>query len=226
MKNKFLVIIIAVAAVMLSACASQRMNLSYDASQGEVQKLPKPVTGAIIPLEDAREKTQIYPKQVIKQTSYTGQVTYDINDRSVEDVMNNALAAELGNLGVKAVETEGIKGPLDKETADRIRKRVMAEYPDVQVAFGGRITDFMASSTRTLVANKVHVVAAMQFYVLDVKTGDLLWSDYKTEWDDTVESVSHNYMIGQLNKALAALMHKTVRDNTSLRDLLVKISGR
>ena len=225
MKNKLFVLALAVAALMMSACASQRMNLSYDASQGEVQQLPKPVTGAVIPLEDVR-KDITYPKQVIKQTSYNGDVTYDINDKSVEDVMDDALVSELGRMGVKAVKTEGIQGPLDKETADRIRKRLAAEYPDVQVAFGGRITDFMASSTRTLVTDKVHVVAAIQFYVLDVKTGDLLWSDYKAEWDNTVASVNHDYMIKQLNEALTALMHKTIRDNTSLRDLLVKISNR
>ena len=225
MKNKLFVLALAVAALMMSACASQRMNLSYDASQGEVQQLPKPVTGAVIPLEDVR-KDITYPKQVIKQTSYNGDVTYDINDKSVEDVMDDALVSELGRMGVKAVKTEGIQGPLDKETADRIRKRLAAEYPDVQVAFGGRITGFMASSTRTLVTDKVHIVAAIQFYVLDVKTGDLLWSDYKAEWDNTVASVNHDYMIKQLNEALTALMHKTIRDNTSLRDLLVKISSR
>lgn len=225
MKNKLFVLALAVAALMMSACASQRMNLSYDASQGEVQQLPKTVTGAVIPLEDVR-KDITYPKQVIKQTSYNGDVTYDINDKSVEDVMDDALVSELGRMGVKAVRTEGIQGPLDKDTADRIRKRLAAEYPDVQVAFGGRITDFMASSTRTLVTDKVHVVAAIQFYVLDVKTGDLLWSDYKAEWDNTVASVNHDYMIKQLNEALTALMHKTIRDNTSLRDLLVKISSR
>ena len=225
MKNKLFVLALAVAALMMSACASQRMNLSYDASQGEVQQLPKTVTGAVIPLEDVR-KDITYPKQVIKQTSYNGDVTYDINDKSVEDVMDDALVSELGRMGVKAVRTEGIQGPLDKETADRIRKRLAAEYPDVQVAFGGRITDFMASSTRTLVTDKVHIVAAIQFYVLDVKTGDLLWSDYKAEWDNTVASVNHDYMIKQLNEALTALMHKTIRDNTSLRDLLVKISNR
>ncbi len=225
MRNKLFVLALAIAALMMSACASQRMNLSYDASQGEAQALPKPVTGAIIPLADVR-KGITYPKEVIKQTSYNGEVTYDINDKSVEDVMDDALVAELGRIGVKAVKVEGIQGPLDKETADRIRKRLAAEYPDVKVAFGGRITDFMASSTRTLVTDKVHVVAAMQFYVLDVKTGDLLWSDYKAEWDNTVASINHNYMIKQLNEALTALMHKTIRDNTSLRDLLVKISNR
>lgn len=210
----------------LAGCASERMNITYNASAGDVEKLPKPVTAAIIPVVDARESTKVYPKQVIEHTSYRGDVTYDINDRTVEEVFTDALSADLARLGVKLVDVKGIDGPLDKETYSRIDKRLKAEYPGIQVAFGARVTDFMATAKNNLVTEKVHVTAAMQFYVLDVSTGELLWSDYKTEWDDTVASANHNYMIEQLDQALANLMQKSVRDNTSLRDLLIKISSR
>ncbi|MGA2193044.1 MAG: hypothetical protein ABSG42_06685 [Nitrospirota bacterium] len=214
------------AVLLLAGCASSRLNISYNASEGQITALDRPVTGTIIPLADTRENTRAYPKEVIAHTDYSGNVTYEINDKTVEEVFDDALAAELSRMGVRLVKVSGIDGPLDRETASEIAKKLRAEYPDVQVAFGGRIKDFMAKSQRTLIANDVHVTGWMQFYVLDVKTGNLLWSDYNTQWDEKLGTYDRDKMIERLNDALASLIHKSVRDNMSLRDLLVKISQR
>jgi hypothetical protein len=212
-------------AIVFGGCATARTNISYDAGQGQVAMIPKPVVGTLLPVVDGRQGTRPYPKQVIKHTDYDGEVHYEINDRDVEDVFRDSLEAELGRLGVKMVRTQ-LKTPLDKATAAEVRKELMEQYPSVQVAFGAKVLDFMADSQKTLIGNDVHVSGWLQFYVLDVKTGDVLWSDYKTQWDDKVASADRNKMIEQLDNALASLMQKSVRDNLSLRDLLVKTANR
>jgi len=214
------------ALLLLSGCASSRKDISYNPGWGESNKLAKPVKGVVIPLEDMREYARTYPKQVIIQTDYSGNVSSDINDRAVDELVEDALKGELERIGVKVIPVKGVNGPLDKETADSIKKRITAEYPGAQVAFGARIKDFTATSKRTLIAHNVHVVGWMEFYVLDMGTGDLVWSDFKTEWEDTVASSDHNYMIGQLEQALKNLMEKSVRENTPMRDLLSKITNR
>jgi PBP1b-binding outer membrane lipoprotein LpoB len=224
LKVKQLTVLISLA-IIFTGCASTRTNISYDASQGQVAMIPKPVVGTLLPVVDEREGTQTYPKQVIKHTDYSGEVRYEINDKDVEDVFRDSLEAELGRLGVKMVRTQ-MKTPLDKATAAEVRRELMEQYPSVKVAFGAKVLDFMANSQKTLIGNDVHVSGWLQFYVLDVKTGDVLWSDYKTEWTDKVASADRNKMINQLDNALSDLMQKSVRDNLSLRDLLVKIANR
>jgi len=222
-------LVFAVAAVMLfaaSGCSSTRMNLAYKASIGEVKKISNPVTAMLIPVVDNREGMMAYPKQVIVQKSYSGDLTYEINDRTVEDVFEEALVQELKRLGVDVVTTPGIAGPLDRDSADKVRKMLVSGYPDVQIAFGAKVTDFLAESQRTVVSTDITLKASLQLYILDVKTGELLWSDSRADWSKTVVSADRDYMIEQLNQALSNLIHKTVRDNMSLRDLLVKISNR
>jgi hypothetical protein len=140
-------------------------------------------------------------------------------------VVTDALSTELTAMGVKLVKS-GIEGPLDKDSAQAIRQKLLKENPDVQVAIGGKVVDFLASSKKGAITTRVNVAAGMQLYTLDVKTGDLIWSDYKTDWEDSVVSADHNYMIQQLDKALEDLMVKGVRDNKSLRDDLSRISNR
>ncbi len=212
-------------AIIFAGCSTARTNISYDAGQGQVAMIPKPVVGTLLPVVDARQGTRPYPKQVIRHTDYSGNVSSGINDKDVEDVFRDSLEAELGRLGVKMVRTQ-LKTPLDKESAAEVRKEMMDRYPTVQVVFGAKVLEFMADSKKTLIGNDVHVSGAIQFYVLDVKTGDVLWSDYKTDWDDKVASADRDKMIEQLDNALSSLMQKSVRDNLSLRDLLVKISSR
>ena len=128
-------------------------------------------------------------------------------------------------MGVYLVKS-GIEGPLDKDTAQSIRQKLAKERPDVQVAIGGKVSDFLATSKKGAVTTRVYVTAGMQLYTLDVKTGDLIWSEYKTDWEDSVMSADHNYMIRQLDKALEELMKKGVRENKSLKDDLSRISGQ
>ncbi|MHB8173916.1 MAG: hypothetical protein ACYDFU_05595 [Nitrospirota bacterium] len=210
---------------IFSGCSSTRMNISYNANQGQVTMIPKPLIGTLLPVVDARKGTQTYPKQVIKRTDYSGNVRYEINDRTVEDVFRDSIEAELGRLGVKMVRTQ-LETPLDKDSAEKVRKELMAEYPDVQVAFGAKVLEFMADSRRKLVGNNVHVSGWIKLYVLDVKTGDVLWSDYKAESDNKIASSNRNKMIKRLDDTLSKLMQKSIRDNQSLRDLLVKVSSR
>jgi len=219
-------VILALAAFMTTGCTAARENLVYSPIGGGGQKLDKPVKAALIPIADVREQTKAYPKQVIVQTDYSGNVSHDINDRTVDEVINGAVSSELRGLGLELVKVEGIEAQLDKDSSERIKARLTEAYPGVQVAFGGNIKDFMATSQRTLIANNIHVTASLQFYVLDVETGDLLWSDYKTEWDDVVASADHNYMIGQLNQAIVNLMQKSIRDNESMKALLMKVANR
>lgn len=207
------------ALLMTAGCSETRENLVYTPAGG-AQRLEGPVTGALIPLVDVREQAKVYPKQVIMYTDYSGNVSYDINDRTVADVLNDALSRDLSDMGVKLVQT-GVSGPLDRDSAAGIRSKIAASYPDVKVAFGGRIKEFMAKSVRKTLTTDVHVSAALQFYILDMQSGDVYWSDYKTEWNDVKASVDHNYMIEQLDQAIANLM-KNVRDNQSMRDLLKK----
>jgi hypothetical protein len=225
-KIKLLAMCVAVTGIIASGCATARTNISYDSSKGNISRLERPVKGVIVSVVDAREKTRAYPKQVIEHVDYSGNVTHDINDRTVEEVFTDALTDEFRREGVTLVRLESPVGPLDRESADSVRKTIEEKYPDIQVAFGAKVIEFMASSRRTLVSNKAHVTGWMQLYVLDMKTGDLLWSDYKTEWDDTLVSADRNKMIEELNDALSDLMHKSIRNNMSLRDLLVKDSSQ
>ncbi len=218
--------IFAVFLLAASGCSSTRMNLAYDASRGEVKRISRPVTATLIPVVDAREGIKTYPKQVIVQKSYGGDLTYEINDRTVDDVFTDALTQELKRMGLDVVSAPGIAGPLDRDSADNVRKQLISRYPDVRLAFGAKITDFIAESKREVVTTDVDLKAALQFYILDVKTGELLWSDSRSDWSNTVASADRDYMVEQLNQALSSLIHKTVRDNASLRELLVKISNR
>lgn len=227
MSTKTLVfIIVAVTLFTASGCASTRENLAYEASRGNVKEIATPVTAALIPPVDLREGMKSYPKQIIVQKSFGGDVTYEINDRTVDDVFAEALNQELKRLGLNVVTAPGIAGPLDKDTSENIRKTLISSYPDMKLAFGAKITDFMAESQRTLVSTDVKIKASIQLYILDVQTGELLWSDSRSDWSETVVSADRNDMVDQLNKALSSLIHKTVRDNKSLRELLIKISNR
>ena len=223
-KLKTLFLLVALAA-FVSGCSSVRTNLAYRPA-GVPAKVGATVKGVLTPVVDLREDTKAYPKQVIVHTGYRGGVTYDINDRTVDEVFEDALSAELQAVGIKLVRAETVSAPLDGETAGKLRHELATLYPDVQVAFGAKVMEFMARSKRELLTDKVRVSAWVKFYVLDVKTGDLLWSDYKTEWDSTFATMDREKMIKQLNEALTSLMHKAVRDNGSLRDLLTKVSTR
>lgn len=227
MSTRTLVVIIA--AVMLfaaSGCASTRKNLSYEASSGSMEEIAKPVTASLIPPVDLRDGMKPYPKQIIIQRSFRGDITYEINDRTVDDVFAEALTQELRRLGLNVVVAPGIAGPLDKDSAENIRKILVSRYPDMPLAFGAKITDFIAESQRTIVTTDVKIKASLQLYILDVQTGELLWSDSRSDWSDTVASADRNDLVEKLNQALSSLIHKTVRDNKSLRELLNKISSR
>ncbi len=212
-------------AFVFSGCAGERMNVSYNASQGQVTTIPKPVIGTLLPVVDARQGTQTYPKQVIRRTDYSGNVRYEINDKTVSDVFRDSIEAGLGRLGVKMVRT-GLTTPLDRQSATKVRKELMEQYPDVQVALGAKVQDFMADSKKNLVGSHVKVTGSLKLYVLDVKTGDVLWSDYKAESENKLTTSDRNKLIKRLDKVLAKLIDKGIRDNQSLRDLLVKISSR
>ncbi len=212
-------------AFVFSGCAGERMNVSYDANQGQVTMIPKPLIGTLLPVVDERQGTQAYPKQVIKRTDYSGNVRYEINDRTVSDVFRDSIEMELGRLGVKMVRT-GLPTPLDKQSAAKVRKELMEQYPDVQVAFGAKVLDFMADSKKKLVGSHVRVVGSLKLYVLDVKTGDVLWSDYKAQSENKITTSDRNKLIKRLDRVLARLINKGIRDNQSLRDLLVKIPSR
>jgi PBP1b-binding outer membrane lipoprotein LpoB len=227
MSTRILVIFfVAVMLITVSGCSSTRKNLVYDVSRGNVKEIPNSVMATLIPPVDIREGMMTYPKQIIVQKSYRGDTTYEINDRTVEDVFAEALAQELKRSGVDVVATPGIAGPLDRDTAENVRKILASRSPEMKLAFGAKITDFLAESQRSVVTTKVKVKASLQLYILDVKTGELLWSDSRSDWSDTVASADRNYMVEQLNQALSSLIHKTVRDNVSLRELLIKISNR
>ncbi len=210
---------------VFSGCAGERLNVSYNANQGQVTMIPKPVIGTLLTVVDARQGTQTYPKQIIKRTDYSGNVRYEINDKTVSDVFRDSIEAELGRLGVKMVRT-GLATPLDRQSAAKVRKELMEQYPDVQVAFGAKVMDFMADSRRNLVGSHVKVTGSFKLYVLDVKTGDVLWSDYKAQSENKLTTSDRNKLIKRLDKALAKLINKGILDNQSLRDLLVKISSR
>ncbi len=98
--------------------------------------IPKPVVGTLLPVVDARQGTRPYPKQVIRHTDYSGNVSSGINDKDVEDVFRDSLEAELGRLGVKMVRTR-LKTPLDKESAAEVRKELTDRYPDRAGGFRG-----------------------------------------------------------------------------------------
>src|SRR5512142_2524376 len=125
------VLVTAITAVLaifaLSGCASERHYITYRPDFSGAKKLAKPVTGVIVPLADMREKTKAYPKQVIMQTSYGGEVTYDINDRTVSDVVTDALSTELEAMGVKLVRPAGVDHRFQGELHQR--RRVPIQHP-------------------------------------------------------------------------------------------------
>jgi len=227
MKNsQYILVLSLLFLVLVTGCASQRTNVAYVPASGGVDRLITPVNGVLLPVEDVREQARIYPKQIIVQKSYSGSVTNDINDMDVSDVFADAYKTEIAGIGVRLLTDTGITTPLDRETAVKLGAKLRKDYPDVRAAFGVKVTDFVAESERTLVTTNVHIHAGVQFYVLDVRTGELVWSDYRTDWDNTVASAGREYMIDQLNQALTNLMQKSVRENSSLRDSLVKASNR
>jgi len=211
---------------MFTGCAAQRTNVMFYPPSGTVERLAKPVTGVLLPVADVREVAKVYPKQIIVQKSYSGSVTNDINDVTVAEVFADAYTHELSGMGVRLLSGTGIDTPLDRESAEKVKAKIQKEYPDVRLAFGITVSDFVATSERSLVTTKAHIIAGVQLYVMDVKTGELVWSDFKTDWDNTVASADRAYMIDQLDQALTNLIQKSVRENSSLRDTLVKISNR
>ncbi|MBI5190060.1 MAG: hypothetical protein HZA22_05255 [Nitrospirae bacterium] len=225
---KLLSLTLALTAILASGCASSRNNIVYTPPTGAGAPLPLAVKGTIISVTDAREQVKTYTKQVIKETDYSGNARYDINDRTVEDVFTYALQAELGRLGVNLVSVQGVPGPLTKETAEDIRKKLQAYYPNVKVAFGAKVNEFMAESRRGLVTKEVNVKASMHFFVLDVETGDTVWSDFQSDFNDTVapSTADHNYMVGKLGELLTDLMARGVKDNSQLKEFLMKTATR
>lgn len=225
---KLLSLTLALTAVLASGCASTRNNIAYKPATGAGTPLPLSVKGTIISVTDAREQVKTYTKQVIKETDYSGDVSFDINDRTVDEVFTDALQVELGRLGVNLVRVQDIPGPLDKETADNIRKKLQADYPSIKVAFGAKVNEFMAESRRGLVTKEVKVKASMQFFVLDVETGDTIWSDFNSDFNDTVapSTADHNYMVGKLGELLTDLMARGVKDNKQLKEFLMKTATR
>lgn len=210
----------------VTGCASSlRTNLEYLPAGDNPSRVGVHLKGVVVPAADVRLNAGVYPKQIILQESYTGDKTYDINDKAVDVVFDGALATELARLGVPATIASGI-GPLDKTTKEAVRKRLMESYPDVNVAFGLKIKEFFADTKRGLVSTDVKVKSSMEFYALDVETGELFWSEYATDWDDTVVSADRDYLIGQLDDVLSNLMSKAVKDNLTLRDALVRIGSR
>ncbi|HEY3347803.1 MAG TPA: hypothetical protein VGK71_09295 [Nitrospirota bacterium] len=223
--NKF--IAGAACVLLLAGCSAQRMNLSYNPAQGEVGKSKDgQLKGAIVEVSDLRDGVNTYPKQVIRHMTYRGEESYDINDRTVQEVFTDALTGELSIAGVRVVTLPEVKGPLDKETAAKLAADIREKHPDVRAAFAVKIKDFMASSEGKLVTDKVHVTGWVQFLMLDVQTGDLFQTEFKNEWDATAANASRNYMIGQLNQMLTTTMQETVRDNKTLHELIEKMKKR
>lgn len=210
----------------VTGCASTRSNIEYIPAGESPSRIGVPVKGVVIHSDDARPNAKVYPKQIILQTSYSGDKTFDINDRAIDAVFDDAVTSELSRLGVSVSIAKDIDGPLDKTTKDRIRKAVMAQYPGVKVAFGLKIKDFFATTERKLVTTNVEVNSSIEFYALDVETGELFWSEYASEWEDTVVSADREYLIGQLDDVLSNLMKKAVKENLTLRDALVRIGSR
>ncbi len=219
-------IMVTLVASVLSGCGGVRKNVAYFPSGGEAAKLPGSVKVVVLPVVDARESAKIYPKQIISHTSYYGEKTFDINDKPVEDVFGEALAAELYNLGVGVVRAADMDVRLDKENKDRAWEQLRQKYPDAGVAVGMKVVNFMAYSKRNLLSTDVKFTAAVQLNVMDLTSGKLLWADYKTEKTDTVLSAGRNYMVEELSAVMSDVMKKAVKDNLTLRDVLVGTSGR
>ena len=215
-----------IAAIALTGCASTRRNISYDPTWGDVTRINMPVIGVLVPVSDQRTNTRVYPKQIIIHTNRGGEKTFDINDRSVDEVIGEAFKAEIERMGVKLTMATDIVPPLDKKTSGDMKKELNEKYPDAAIAFGVNIKDFIATSQRKFFDDEVKITAEIEFNMLDLKTGDFITSDYKTEWADTVMSAKHNYMVDQLDKAILTLIQKNIRDNMTLRDTLVKIANQ
>jgi len=215
-----------VAAVMISGCSAGMQNLTYERGWGKVVRLDHTVVAAIIPAKDARPVARTYPKQIIKNVGYSDEVEYEINDRTVADVFDQALSEELRQHGASVVVPEGIAGPLDKSTYEDVRAQLQRDYPDVQAAVGYEILDYMATSKRNFISYDVSISAKVRFYALNVSTGKLVTMEYNTEWTDWKLMLDRDYMIRQLDKALEDIMKNTVRENMQLRDLLISASPR
>lgn len=221
------VAVLALAIPVLAGCAVDRTNVRYAPPSGpNPGKLSVSVRGAVIPAADLRDKTKIYPKQIILYTGYYDDKTYDINDKGVDALFDEALKSELNRLGVGIVDIEGIDGPLDKESRDRIRARISSEYPDAQVAVGITVKEFFAETKRNFFSTDAKVKTGIELYALDLQTGEILRTEYGTTWEDTLISADREYLVDKLNEALEELMKKVVRDNMQLRDMLVKVGSR
>jgi len=214
------------AAVLSAGCATAKKNLSYSPDWGDVTRINRPVVGVLLPVSDQRANTRVYPKQIIIRTNHGGYKSYDINDRPVDEVFGEAFSAEIEKMGVKLIHPADMEGPLDKESAEGMKKALNAKYPDAGVAFGVNIKEFVATSQRKLFRDQVKITADIELYTLDLGTGDIGSSEFTTEWVDALYSADHNYMVEQLDKALANLVLKGVRDNMTMRDMLVKIANR
>jgi len=214
------------AASILAGCGGVRKNIAYFPSGQTSAKLPRSVKVVLLPVVDARESARIYPKQIISHTSYYGEKTFDINDKPVEEVFGEALAAELYNLGAVIERAETVDVSLDKENKDRAWERLRSTYPDAGLAVGMKVVKFMAYSQRNLLSTDVRFTAAVQLNVMDLSSGKLLWADFKTEKTDTVLSADRNYMVEELSGVMSDVMKKAVKDNLTLRDALVGSSGR
>jgi len=216
---------LAVAAILTAGCSAGMQNLTYGRGWGQVARLNYPVVAAVIPAADERPDAKTYPKQVIKNVNYSDEVEYEINDRTVSDVLDHALSEELRQHGATVVVPDGVRGPLDKSTFEDVKARLQRDYPDVQAAVGYEILDFMATSKRNLLSYDITISARVRFYAMDVSTGKIVNMEYNTEWTDWTLTLDRDYMIKQLDKALVDIMKNTVRDNLALRDLLVSSSS-
>jgi len=212
-------------AFILAGCGGVRKDIAYFPADGKGARLSSDVTAVLLPVTDARESAKIYPKQIISHTSYYGEKSFDINNKPVDEVFQDALALELYNLGVGVVKAEDIDQTLEKENKDAVRDMVRRKYPEAQVVIGLKVQDFMAYSKRNFLTTDVRFIAAVQLNVMDLSNGELLWADYKTEKTDTVLSASRNYKVDELDAVLAEVMKKAVKNNLTLRDALVKASS-
>jgi disulfide oxidoreductase YuzD len=209
-----------------SGCSGQRANLKYERGWGEVQKLDYTVVAAIVPTSDKRPDVKSYPKQIIKKENYSGEIEYDINDRTINAVFDEALSDEMRQLGAGVIMADKINVPLDKSTFEDIRARIRSEYPDAQAAVGMTILDFIAVTKKETLTHDVRFAARVEVHALNIETGKLVSVQYNTEWTDWVVTLDRDYIIGELNEALKEVMKNAIRENMSLRDLLITASDR
>lgn len=220
----FTVLAVLVFGLSLAGCSTGMQNITYQRGWGDVERFERPVVAAVIPSVDQRSEAGTYPKLVIKNINYSGEVSYDINDRTLTDVVDEALYQELGQHGVSVVMVKDAGTPLNKSTYQDVEAYLKGNKPDVQAALSYEIVEFMATSRRNVLTYDIKISARVRLYALNVNDGKLITQEYNTEWTDWTFTQDRDYMIGQLDKALLEVMKNTVRDNPSLKRLLISAS--